>query len=148
MLKLNENMRPTPALSNRRFWSVTRHDRNEKGSSQLWGIGRTREEALDDWLIREVDDAQQTFGEHNIGGPDCFDPEALESQISAANDLHTVFYSDETASEHWDDSGYVYSVSWDYAPAWMGDKLVEEWVPAVSPVGEPYWMNVDTNKRV
>lgn len=121
-----------------RFWFITRHDLNERGTADFCGIGRTREEALDDMLARQVEEAQQDFGEHNLAGPDGYEPEYLEHAISEANRLNTLFYSDPDLNEYWDDNSYVWHIAWDYCPAWM--QGVEQWVGPVNDLpGE--WVN-------
>lgn len=67
------------------LWVVLAQDLTDKENLVCWSSGWTEDQALDQFLLNVVDDAQQTFGENS----DEPDPETLEEVLCELNETHT-----------------------------------------------------------
>ena len=101
----------------KKLWTVTKTDLNDKGHSELAGLGRDRNEAIYSMANNGEQDAEIAFGNDGIYPK----PEDLKEAKAAVS---AVLEALKTADNHWDPDGYVWSVSWVAAP-----DFITNWVP-------------------
>jgi hypothetical protein len=110
------------------LWVVTNRDVGSGEGVTIQGVGRTREEALDAWLVNATDTVQDLWGdtEYNMehGG---HDPETVEVMLDSLTQTYRQFFNNPELAQ-WFDGGEAETLTTVHeveAPEWMEPVLTE-----------------------